>query len=152
LVLPKRLHAHYFRLEHGVIDSFRSRLPLLVAYSVAGWVMEGMTLYAVAAAVGAPVSVTGALVVALAASLLTTVPITPSGLGLTEAGVLVMLGWMGLDAPTASAITFLFRVINYWSIVVLGFLLYVFSRNTNQLKERLGTPGVSIRIHRFFTG
>jgi uncharacterized protein (TIRG00374 family) len=152
LVLPKRLHAHYFRLEHGVIDSFRSRLPLLVAYSVAGWVMEGMTLYAVAAAVGAPVSVAGALVVALAASLLTTVPITPSGLGLTEAGVLVMLGWMGLDAPTASAITFLFRVINYWSIVVLGFLLYVFSRNTNQLKERLGTPGVSIRIHRFFTG
>src|ERR687889_132965 len=84
-ILPKRLHAHYSRLEHGVIDSFR-RLPLLVALSAAGWVLEGAALYAVAAAVGAPVSVAGALVVALAASLLTAVPITPAGLGFTEAG------------------------------------------------------------------
>jgi uncharacterized protein (TIRG00374 family) len=131
LVLPKRLHTHYFRLEHGVIGSFRSRLPLLVAYSAIGWVMEGMTLYTVAAAVGAPVSVAGALVVALAASLLTTVPITPSGLGFTEAGMLVMLGWLGLDVPTATAVTLFFRVINYWSIVVFGFLLYIFGRNGN---------------------
>ncbi len=151
-ILPKRLHVHYSRLEHGVIDSFR-RLPLLVAYSVAGWVIEGMTLYVVAAAVGAPVSAVSALLVALAASLLTAVPITPAGLGFTEAGILVMLGWLGLDASTATAITLLFRVINYWSIVVFGFVLYVFSRNTNQLnKERLGTSGVPIRIHRFFTG
>ena len=140
-VLPKRLHAHYARLEHGVIDSFR-RLPLLVAYSAVGWVIEGMTLYLVAAAVGVPVSVAGALVVALAASLLTTVPITPSGLGFTEAGMLVMLGWLGLDAPTASAVTLLFRLINYWSIVVFGFLLYVLSRSGNRLNEgRLGLHG-----------
>jgi glycosyltransferase 2 family protein len=132
LILPKRLHTYYFRLEHGVIDSFRSRLPLLVAYSVTGWAMEGMTLYAVAAAVGAPVLVAGALVVALAASLLTVVPITPSELGFTEAGMLVMLQWLGLDISTASAVTFLFRVINYWSIIVLGFVLYFSSRHGNR--------------------
>ena len=152
LVLPKRLHAHYLRLEHGVVDSFH-RLPLLVAYSVAGWIIEGTTLYSVAAAVGAPISVASALVAALAASLLTTVPFTPAGLGFTEAGMVVMLGWLGLDASTASAVTLLFRVINYWSIVVFGLVLYVFNRNTNQLnKERLGTSGVPIRIHRFFIG
>ena len=140
-VLPKRLHAYYARLEHGVIDSFR-RLPVLVAYSAVGWVIEGMTLYLVAAAVGVPVSVAGALVVALAASLLTTVPITPSGLGFTEAGMLVMLGWLGLDVPTASAVTLLFRLINYWSIVVFGFLLYLLSRSGNRLNEgRLGLHG-----------
>ena len=140
-VLPKRLHAHYARLEHGVIDSFR-RLPVLVAYSAVGWVIEGMTLYLVAAAVDVPVSVAGALLVALAASLLTTVPITPSGLGFTEAGMLVMLGWLGLDAPAASAVTLLFRLINYWSIIVFGFLLYVLSRSGNRLNEgRLGLHG-----------
>ena len=149
-VLPKRLHVHYSRLEHGVIDSFR-RLPLLIAYSVVGWVIEGMTLYLVAAAVGVPISVAGALVVALAASLLTTVPITPSGLGFTEAGMLVMLGWLGLDISSAGAVTLLFRLINYWSIVVLGLLLYLFSRNTNQLnKERLGASGTLMKIPRFF--
>jgi uncharacterized protein (TIRG00374 family) len=135
-VLPKRFHTHYSRLEHGVIDSFRAKLPLLVALSVAGWLLEGAALYGVAAAVGAPVAVAGALVVALGASLLTVVPVTPAGLGFAEAGTIVMLGWLGLDVPTATAVTLLFRLINYWSIVALGFLLYVLGRNTNQLKER----------------
>jgi uncharacterized protein (TIRG00374 family) len=135
-ILPKRLHAHYSRLEHGVINSFH-RLPRLVAYSTAGWVIEGAALYATTAALGAPVSVAGALVVALAASLLSTVPFTPGGLGFTEAGMVLMLGWLGLDATTASAVTLLFRLINYWSIVVFGFVLYVFARNGNQsTKER----------------
>ena len=96
-VLPKRLHAHYARLEHGIVDSLH-RLPLLVAYSVAGWILEGLTLYAVLAAVGASASLAGALVVALAASLLTVVPFTPSGLGFAEAGLVVMLGWLGLGS------------------------------------------------------
>ncbi len=128
-VLPERLHAYYSRLEHGVTGSFRGRLPLLVAYSVGDWIAEAAALYATTAAVGAPVSVAGALVVALAASLLSGVPITPAGLGFTEAGMLVMLGWLGLDLPTAGAVTLLFRLINYWSIVALGFVLYVSLRN-----------------------
>src|ERR687885_264577 len=98
-ILPKRLHTYYFRLEHGLVGSFR-RIPLLVTYSAIGWILEGTTLYATAAAVGSPISVAAALVTALAASLLTTMPITPSGLGFTEAGLVVMLGWLGLDVPT----------------------------------------------------
>src|SRR5919107_1147995 len=145
-ILPKRLHAHYSRLEHGVIDSFR-RLPLLVALSAAGWVLEGAALYAVAAAVGAPVSVAGALVVALAASLLTAVPITPAGLGFTEAGQGGIVGGVGVGVTTATVIILLFRLINYWSIVVLGFALYVFGYVRDQLtKERLGTSGEPKRI------
>ena len=140
-VLPKRLHAHYARLEHGIVGSFR-RLPLLVAYSVFGWLIEGATLYITAAAVGAPVSVAGALVVALTAALLTTVPITPAGLGFTETGMVLMLQGLGLDTYTASAITLLFRIINYWSIVVFGFALYVSIYNRNRLtEERLGCHG-----------
>src|SRR5918999_858701 len=134
-ILPERLHAHYSRLEHGVVGSFRGRLPLLVALSVAGWVLEGAALYATTAAVGAPVSIAGALVVALAASLLSTVPITPAGLGFTEAGMVVMLGWLGLDVPTATAATLFFRIINYWSIVVLGFVFYVFFREGKRPAE-----------------
>ena len=151
-ILPKRLHGHYSRLEHGVIDSFR-RLPLLVALSAAGWVLEGAALYGVAAAVGVPVAVAGALVVALVASLLTAVPFTPAGLGFTEAGMVFMLGWLGLDVTTATAVTLLFRLINYWSIVVFGLLLYTFGRNGERLaRERSDKPGLAIRTHRFFTG
>jgi len=103
-------------------------LPLLLSYSVAGWLIEGTTLYVIAAAVGVPISVAGALAIALAASLLTTVPFTPAGLGFTEVGMVVMLGWLGVDLTTASAVTLLFRLINYWSIVVLGFTLYILTK------------------------
>src|SRR5215203_4930097 len=145
-ILPERLHAFYARLEHGAVDSFR-RLPLLVALSALGWVLEGAALYAVVAAVGGPVSVAGALVVALVASLLTAVPITPAGLGFTEVGMVVMLGWLGVDVTTATGITLLFRLINYWSIVVLGFVLYVFGYARDQLtKERLRTSGEPKKI------
>jgi glycosyltransferase 2 family protein len=151
-ILPERLHAFYARLEHGAVDSFR-RLPLLVALSALGWVLEGAALYAVAAAVGGPVSVAGALVVALAASLLTAVPITPAGLGFTEVGMVVMLGWLGVDITTATGITLLFRLINYWSIVVLGFVLYVFSRKRKRsIGESVGRPGETKKIHKLFTG
>jgi glycosyltransferase 2 family protein len=140
-VLPRRLHPHYSRLEHGVIDSFR-RLPVLVAYSAVGWVIEGAALYVTTAGLGAPVSVAGALVVALAASLLSTVPITPAGLGFTEAGMVIMLQWIGLDVSTATAATLLFRIINYWSIVVFGSVLYLYGPNDNQsTKERLELHG-----------
>ena len=152
-ILPKCLHAHYSRLEHGVVGSFRDRLPLLVALSVAGWVLEGAALYATVAAVGAPVSVAGALVVALAASLLSAVPITPAGLGVTEAGIVVMLGWLGLDVATATAATLLFRIINYWSIVAFGFVLYVFGRDRERsAEESSGVSGEPKKIHKLFTG
>jgi uncharacterized protein (TIRG00374 family) len=65
--------------------------------------------------------------VALVASLLSTVPLTPGGLGFTEAGMVLLLQWLGLDAPSAGAVTLLFRVINYWSIVGFGSVLYAFS-------------------------
>ena len=126
-VLPLRLHAHVERFEHGAAGSFK-RVPLLVAYSIAGWIVEGSALYLTAAAVGAPVSVAAALMVALVASLLTTVPFAPSGLGFTEAGTVLLLAWLGLDTDVAGAVVLLFRTINYWSIVALGSVLYVFAR------------------------
>src|ERR671916_790133 len=151
-ILPDRLHAFYARLEHGAVDSFRPPPPL-VALSAVGWVLEGAALYVTAASVGAPVSVAGALLVALAASLLTAVPITPAGLGFTEAGLLVMLGWLGVDLPTATAVTLLFRLINYWSIVVLGFVLYIFGRKRKRaIEEGAGKPGEPKKIHKLFTG
>jgi uncharacterized protein (TIRG00374 family) len=139
-VLPKRLRAHYSRLERGLTRSFRRELPRLVALSVGGWILEGAALYVTAAAVGVPVPVAGALVIALAASLLSTVPITPAGLGFTEAGMVVLLGWLGLDLSTATAVTLLFRIINYWSIVALGFVLYVSLRNGGRVTTERKQP------------
>jgi uncharacterized protein (TIRG00374 family) len=81
------------------------------------------------------------------------VPITPAGLGFTEVGMVVMLGWLGVDVTTATVATLLFRLINYWSIVVLGFVLYVFSRKRKRpIGESVGRPGEPKKIHKLFTG
>lgn len=126
-VLPRRFHDHYAGFEAGVIGSFR-RVPLLVLLSLIGWAIEGTTLYLTARAIGAPLSIGAAIVVALVGSLLTTVPFTPAGVGFSETGMVLALTQLGLDPTAAGAVALLNRAINYWSIVVLGAILYIFSR------------------------
>ena len=125
-LLPERIFGFYSNIETGVVGSFR-RVPFLIVLSVIGWVIEGGTLYLTAAAVGVPLSVAGAIMAALASSLLSTIPFSPSGLGFTEAGTAVLLTSFGMAATPAAAVVILSRVINYWSIVAIGAVLYVFS-------------------------
>lgn len=126
-LLPHRLYRHYEGVQSGVTGSFQ-RVPLLIGYTVTNWLIEGTTLYMIAWAVGAPVSVVAAIVVALVASLLSTVPFTPAGLGVAEAGIVLILTQVGIDKNAAGAIGLLDRVITYWSIVFGGAIVYALSR------------------------
>lgn len=125
--LPDRFHDHYANLEHGTIDSF-DRLPLLVGYSVLGWLIEGVVMYLVAVAVGTPIPAVSALVVALVAALVSTIPITVGGLGVAEASIVFVLQWVGLATGPAGAIALLSRFITYWCLVVVGGAVFVFTR------------------------
>lgn len=126
-ILPSRLHRHYAGLESGVLGSFK-RVPLLLAYTTVNWLIEGATLYILARAVGVSVTASGAIIVALVASLLSTVPFTPAGLGVAEAGIVLALTQLGLDKNQAGAIGLLDRVVTYWSVVFLGAILYAVTR------------------------
>jgi uncharacterized membrane protein YbhN (UPF0104 family) len=67
--------------------------------------------------------------------------------------MVLMLGWLGLDIATATAATLLFRIINYWSIVAFGFVIYVFGRERKRSSEvSSGASGEPKRIHKLFTG
>ncbi|HYF64059.1 MAG TPA: flippase-like domain-containing protein, partial [Herpetosiphonaceae bacterium] len=66
--------------------------------------------------------------VALASSLLTAVPALPGGLGLVEVGILGIMTLFGVDKASSTAVALLDRGINYWSIVVFGLILYLFSK------------------------
>lgn len=125
--LPERIFGFYSNIETGVTGSFR-RVPYLIVLSVIGWVIEGSTLYLTAAAVNVPLSVAGAIMAALASSLLSTIPFSPAGLGFTESGTVLLLTSYGMETTPAAAVVLLSRVINYWSIIGLGAIIYVFSR------------------------
>jgi uncharacterized protein (TIRG00374 family) len=73
--------------------------------------------------------------VARASSLLTASPLTPAGLGVVEGAVTAVLlalpvaaGAHPVSRDLAVAVTFLDRTINFWSIMLFGFILYVVSK------------------------
>ena len=143
-LLPSRVHHLYQKFEHGIVRSLRPRtIPALLLYTGVIWLLEGLRLYFVASALGLRLPLSVTLFIALASSLLTTIPFTPAGLGFVESAVVTVLLWFNTDAPTAFSVSLLDRVISYWSIVVLGLVVYLISSNRRAfgaLGSRLGPP------------
>ncbi|MCC6178049.1 MAG: flippase-like domain-containing protein [Chloroflexi bacterium] len=134
-LVPNRFRRHYTLFEQGTLGSFQA-MPLVLTYSVLGWGIEASRLYFVCLSLGltelAPPIV---LFVALASALLTTLPITPAGLGFVESaivGILLLASSLGLapgiDENVAASVAILDRVISYWSLIVVGIALYFVTR------------------------
>jgi hypothetical protein len=140
-VLPKRLHRMYGQFEGAALRSFHPAiLPKLVVMTGIVWLLEGFRLYFVVQALdveGLHLALPVIIFIALASSLLTAVPLTPAGLGLVEGTVTAVLV-LFLPAATALqaesshslalAVTFLDRLVNFWSIIVFGLILYIVSK------------------------
>jgi glycosyltransferase 2 family protein len=131
-ILPHRLQTVYGSFEQAALRSFRpSILPRLIVITSAVWLLEGMRLYFVIQALsheGLALPLSAIVFVALSSSLLTAVPLTPAGLGVVEVVITGVLTFFKVGTSLGGAVTLLDRVINFWSIVVIGFVLYLFSK------------------------
>jgi uncharacterized protein (TIRG00374 family) len=132
LPLPHRVIEFYDRFEEGVFASIGLRaLPRLVIITGLIWATEAMRLYLVVEALGLPgvhLGISGAFFVALSASLLTAVPLTPAGIGFVEAGVVGLLTIVyPVSQADALAITLVDRAISVLSIIILGSIFYAVS-------------------------
>jgi uncharacterized membrane protein YbhN (UPF0104 family) len=140
--LPHRLRDVYMHLHGGVFGSLRN--PALVL-GIGGllWLGDGTRVWLVAHALGADISPAVALLVAVTGALLTVIPFTPAGLGVVELGVGSMLiGVFGLDPVLAGSIIVLDRVVGYWSLLVVGTLLYLHRTRRDYQAAPLGPqPG-----------
>lgn len=122
----------YDRFEEGVFSSIKRRyMPVLLAVTLAIWATESLRLFFVVEALGfddVHIGISGAVFVALAASLLTAVPLTPAGIGFVEAGIVGILTLVYQVPPTeAIAIALVDRLISVLSVIVLGAIAYVVS-------------------------
>lgn len=134
-LLPGRLHHYYGLFEEGTLHSFR-QLPLVLAYSVLAWVIEAARLYFVVLSLGlVGISFPIVLFIAIAASLLTSLPGTPAGLGFVESviiGILLISGSLGLvtgvNESLATSVAILDRTISYWSLVIFGLIVYLVTK------------------------
>ncbi len=128
--VPHRLKEKFTSFQKGMLMSFKRRsLPALLGYTIVIWLLEGGRLFFVTRSLDAHVVTLSAVIfIALLSSLLTTLPLTPGGAGIVEGAVTLALGLFLENEHLAFSIALLDRLINYWSLIVGGLVLYLISR------------------------
>jgi uncharacterized membrane protein YbhN (UPF0104 family) len=132
--LPHKLQGAYARLQGAVFGSLRN--PALVGgLGLLFWLGDGMRVWFVARSLDAGITPAAAILLAVMGALLTIIPFTPAGLGVVEIGIgSVLIGVLGVDPVLAGSIIVLDRVVAYWSLLVIGTVLYV-RRTRRELQE-----------------
>jgi glycosyltransferase 2 family protein len=137
--LPARVAARYENFRRGTVQSL-SPWPFVTLLTVLVWCLEGTRLGLVVAALdfSSLMHPSQFLLVALVAALLTTVPFTPGGLGLVEAGMVGVLATVA-DVPRSAgaSITVLDRSISSGSVAVIGFIFFAITHVRQPRSTRL---------------
>lgn len=122
--LPSRLARVYSRVRTGLFESLgRPRVPILISVGI--WLCDGLRVFLVAWSLGQHISYQAAIMVALLSALVSTVPITPAGLGFVEGIMIYALTTIGVSSSTAGAIALLDRVVTYGSLIIVGGIMYL---------------------------
>jgi glycosyltransferase 2 family protein len=139
LPVPHSVVELYDRFEEGFFALKARSLPRLGALTAVIWSTEAMRLWFVIAALGysdVRLGLSGAFFVALAASLLTAVPLTPGGLGVVEAGMVGILTYIyGVPQGEALTIALIDRSISILSVIVIGAIVYIVSSKTKVIRR-----------------
>jgi len=129
--LPRRFSDIFIRFEEGVTHSLVARTtPVLTIYTVIIWAFEVGTLYLVTRAISLNLALPIVIFVALAASLLTSIPITPAGLGAVELAITGLLILVSVPPDVSVSVALLYRIVSYWSLIAIGGIAFVVSRKT----------------------
>jgi glycosyltransferase 2 family protein len=129
--LPERIGHLWIRFQEGSTGAMTVRsVPTVLILTVAIWLLEGARLYFVIRALGLPevgLGISASVFVALAAALLTAIPLTPAGFGFVEAGIIGVLSIYGVTREPAAAVALVDRGLTIVTVIVLGGILYAFS-------------------------
>jgi uncharacterized protein (TIRG00374 family) len=129
--LPERIGELWGRFHEGSIGALTLRsVPVIGVLTVAIWLLEGARLYFVIRGLGLPevgLGISSSVFVALAAALLTAIPLTPAGFGFVEAGIIGVLFLYGVPEEPAAAVALVDRGLSIVTVVILGGIVYAFS-------------------------
>ncbi len=143
-ILPGKLTRCYPQIEEGALSAFRGRLGWILLLTCIVWILESLRLWFVAASLGTHLGLPLVVFIALTASLLTTVPFTPAGLGIVEGAMISILVWVRvagipIDEALAGSIALLDRAITYWGLLLVGTAVYLMSPIKTGSAERMKT-------------
>ena len=121
--------------REGVLHSFRA-LPEAGPETIVIWLAEAARLAFVLAALGLELPISGVIFVAVASSLLTTVPLTPAGFGFVELAVVyVLTAGFGLATNDAIAVAVLDRLVSVFSVIIVCGVLYARHRRREAILD-----------------
>ena len=136
--LPERAVERYEHFRLGAVDALGGHLPAIIGLTVVVWGLEttrfGLVVFSLH--FGSLLGPAQFLFVALVAALLTTVPALPGGLGLVEFGMIGVLEIVKVGQNQAVSIALLDRSISYGSLVIIGFIVFVFTLNQRRRPQR----------------
>lgn len=128
-IIPARFRTMFHRFQQGTVSSFHRDTQLkLYGYTLIIWLCEGARLYCVLQGLNIHLGLSVIVFIALASSLLTTIPFTPAGLGAVEGTMVFVLTTFAVEKNLAGSVAILDRVISYWSIIFFGAIVYILSK------------------------
>jgi len=129
--LPARIGDLWERFQEGSTGALSVRsVPIVLVLTIGIWLLEGVRLFLVIRALGLPevgLGISASIFVALAAALLTAIPLTPAGVGFVEAGIIGVLSIYGVTREPAAAVALVDRGLTIGTVIILGGILYAFS-------------------------
>jgi hypothetical protein len=131
-LLPPRVADLYARFHEGTTGALTPRVIVpVVGLTVVVWILEGVRVYFVIHALDLAslldLRISASIFVALAASLLTAIPLTPAGIGFVQAGIVWALALYGVSNEAGTAVALTDFVLSTLSVIVFGGVLYLFS-------------------------
>ena len=132
--LPDRRRVVFARFVSALLRTFRRDIQVPL-YGLTGliWAGEVLRIWLVLQSFHITGLAPGVIIfTALAGSLLSTIPFTPAGLGAVEGASVAILGAFGVAASLAGAVAVVDRVINYWSNIPVGAVLYLARRRRSR--------------------
>jgi uncharacterized protein (TIRG00374 family) len=130
-ILPERVADFYERFHEGSTAALTPRVLLPVGVITAiVWLLEGVRVYFVIHALtltDVQLGISSSVFVALAASLLTAIPLTPAGIGFVQGGIVLALGMYGVEAEAGTAVALTDFVLSTLSVIAIGGVIYAFS-------------------------
>jgi uncharacterized protein (TIRG00374 family) len=123
-----------YQLYRTLYDFPRKPLLAALGYSFIFYLGAGLTLYLICKSLGVHISFVEATSVQVLICLLTLIPISLGGLGLTQAGDVYLLGILGVDVAHALGISFVRLLMNY-GCGMIGGILFIRSRRRQDISD-----------------
>jgi uncharacterized protein (TIRG00374 family) len=134
--LPQRIGVLWDRFHEGSTGALGARsIPVILALTAGIWLLEGARLYFVIRALALPevgLGISSSIFVALAAALLTAIPLTPAGFGFVEAGIIGVLFLYGVTQEPATAVALVDRGLTVVTVIIFGGILYAVSQKVRR--------------------